>query len=118
MGTPQNEREQGRTSPTSRPVSKGGGNTPADTSDVEKGADINHAEDTTDGPRRKVPEGYKEFDDPNIVNWDGPDDPSNPYNWKVSKKIILAASIAAITFITYVVIPGGISFDRILMTSF
>ena len=35
--------------------------------------------------------------DPNIVNWDGPDDPENPMNWNSRKK---AAAIGIVSFIT------------------
>ncbi|EAS30292.3 multidrug resistance protein [Coccidioides immitis RS] len=45
----------------------------------------------------KVPE---ESRDPNIVDWDGPDDPQNPLNWKIKKKVMIVSSIAIITFIT------------------
>ncbi|KAI1910027.1 hypothetical protein LOZ53_000189 [Ophidiomyces ophidiicola] len=38
--------------------------------------------------------------DPNIVDWDGPDDPENPLNWTFKKKAIIVGSIAIITFIT------------------
>lgn len=39
----------------------------------------------------------KAEDDPNIVNWDGPDDPENPMNWSSNKK---ATAIGIISFIT------------------
>lgn len=38
--------------------------------------------------------------DPNIVDWDGPDDPENPLNWPARKKwthIILLATITTLT---------------------
>lgn len=35
--------------------------------------------------------------DPNVVDWEGPDDPSNPMNWSSSKKI---ASIGLVSLIT------------------
>lgn len=38
--------------------------------------------------------------DPNIVDFDGPDDPENPMNWKASKKWGMVALISAITFLT------------------
>lgn len=38
--------------------------------------------------------------DPNIVDFEGPDDPENPMNWKASKKWGMVALIAAITFLT------------------
>ncbi|CAI7573574.1 unnamed protein product [Penicillium crustosum] len=38
--------------------------------------------------------------DPNIVDWDGPDDPENPLNWTSGRKITATCSIALITFLT------------------
>ncbi|WEW56773.1 hypothetical protein PRK78_002225 [Emydomyces testavorans] len=42
----------------------------------------------------------EETRDPNIVDWDGPDDPQNPLNWTFKKKFMIVGSIAIITFIT------------------
>jgi len=39
--------------------------------------------------------------DPNIVDWDGPDDPENPLNWTKRKKVNATVSIALITLLTY-----------------
>lgn len=38
--------------------------------------------------------------DPNIVDWDGPNDPENPLNWTKKQKISATVSIALITFLT------------------
>lgn len=38
--------------------------------------------------------------DPNIVDWDGPDDPENPLNWTAKRKVTATVSIALITFLT------------------
>jgi hypothetical protein len=40
------------------------------------------------------------FRDPNIVDWDGPDDPENPLNWTKRKKVNATVSIALITLLT------------------
>ena len=48
----------------------------------------------------KEQEKSEEPVDPNIVDWDGPDDPTNPMNWppwKVKAHIFL---VSAITFVT------------------
>ena len=37
--------------------------------------------------------------DPNIVDWDGPDDPANPLNWSLSRKTVAIAIVSAITFV-------------------
>lgn len=39
--------------------------------------------------------------DPNIVDWEGPDDPENPLNWPFRKKVVATVIIASITFVTY-----------------
>ncbi|XXH02925.1 hypothetical protein Hte_009315 [Hypoxylon texense] len=36
---------------------------------------------------------------PNIVWWDGPDDPENPYNWPTWRKVLNCGLISAMTFI-------------------
>ena len=36
---------------------------------------------------------------PNIVDWDGPDDPENPRNWKSSKVIVNISIVSTITFL-------------------
>ena len=41
-------------------------------------------------------------DDPNVVDWDGPDDPANPMNWSKSRKWSVVWLASALTFITYV----------------
>lgn len=38
--------------------------------------------------------------DPNIVDWDGPEDLENPLNWSSGLKWGIVATISAITFIT------------------
>ncbi|KAJ4002921.1 hypothetical protein NW766_012570 [Fusarium irregulare] len=38
--------------------------------------------------------------DPNIVNWDGPDDPANPQNWSMKKKTVTVIIVSSVTFVT------------------
>lgn len=38
--------------------------------------------------------------DPNIVDWDGPNDSANPLNWSLAKKSINIAILSAMTFLT------------------
>jgi multidrug resistance protein len=38
--------------------------------------------------------------DPNLVDWDGPDDPANPQNWAASRKWGIIAALGAVTLIT------------------
>lgn len=41
-----------------------------------------------------------ENDDPNVVWWDGPDDPENPYNWPQWRKVANCSLISGMTFLT------------------
>jgi len=62
--------------------------------DLEKGeaaASLSSEEVSPDG---------NEDDDPNIVFWDGPDDPQNPMNWRPMKKWGTVTLVSAITFLT------------------
>ncbi|KIH90238.1 Major Facilitator Superfamily protein [Sporothrix brasiliensis 5110] len=38
--------------------------------------------------------------DPNVVWWDGPDDPQNPFNWPTWHKALNCTLISALTFVT------------------
>lgn len=70
--------------------------------DVEKGIE-SHAHSThTDERTLSVdqPIAVTEERDPNIVDWDGPDDPNNPQNWPAKKKWSIIAALGAITLIT------------------
>ena len=40
----------------------------------------------------------REERDPNLVEWDGPNDPENPMNWKTSKKWIITIALGFMTF--------------------
>ncbi|GHJ87320.1 hypothetical protein NliqN6_3722 [Naganishia liquefaciens] len=54
--------------------------------------------------------GIKEGEDPNIVDWYGPDDPENPLNFSLFKKCFVTFCIALITISVYmgssIVTPG------------
>lgn len=53
--------------------------------------------DPTEKPRQDVSQ------DPDIVDWDGPDDPQNPQNWPENKKWMNIALISGMTLVTCVV---------------
>lgn len=55
---------------------------------AERGSAVNDAVETTEPPT-----------DPNIVTWDGKDDPENPQNWPFKRKFAAVAIVSAITFI-------------------
>ncbi|KAF6823666.1 bicyclomycin resistance [Colletotrichum plurivorum] len=59
--------------------------------DVEKGSPK-----TTDGEDA----GGESSEDENVVWWDGPDDPENPYNWPSWRKVMTCTLISAMTFVT------------------
>lgn len=65
-----------------------------DASAVEKGIVETQAPTTTAGPDSTTPE------DPNIVFWDGPNDPENPMNWSFKLKLTNVALVSAWTFLT------------------
>ncbi|OJD23493.1 hypothetical protein ACJ73_05155 [Blastomyces percursus] len=67
--------------------------------DVEKGPTLpSSGEDGSQPPDRPVSGGERM--DSNKVDWDGPDDPMNPYNWPTTKKVGIVVGIALITFLT------------------
>jgi len=73
--------------------------------DIEKGAQSrahsSHTDEQTLSSNAPAPSANEnEPQDPNIVDWDGPDDPSNPQNWPARKKWGIIAALAAITLIT------------------
>ncbi|KAF2121940.1 major facilitator superfamily domain-containing protein [Lophiotrema nucula] len=64
--------------------------------DIEKGApdrseSLSSVEEADDAASQQ---------DPNIVDWDGPDDPQNPMNWTFNKKWGTVILVSAITFLT------------------
>lgn len=59
--------------------------------DLEKGKKSDDDEDEKD----KKEEDEK---DPNLVEWDGPDDPENPYNWSAKRRWIYTVLLGMTTF--------------------
>lgn len=76
------------------------------TADVEKGGAQSQALSTYTDERTLSVEGAATAQDnnavrdPNVVDWDGPDDPANPLNWPAKKKWSIIAALGAVTFIT------------------
>ncbi|KGM91529.1 uncharacterized protein PADG_12387 [Paracoccidioides brasiliensis Pb18] len=58
------------------------------------------SEDVDCTPTCDTSETDGEVSDLNKVDWDGPDDPMNPYNWPMTKKTSIVLNIALITFLT------------------
>lgn len=46
--------------------------------------------------------------DPNVVDWDGPDDPENPQNWSVRFKWLMTMVVIIMTVNVYVFIPDSL----------
>ncbi|PVI00283.1 MFS general substrate transporter [Periconia macrospinosa] len=63
-------------------------------------------ERTLDGTKTSPPPQETQDSDPDIVDWDGPDDPENPQNWPSRKKWGLVAILGTVTLVT----PLGSSF--------
>ena len=59
------------------------------------GSDIHEIADLEKGPTAS------EKQDPNIVDFDGPDDPEKAVNWSVKHKYSMLALVSIMTFITY-----------------
>jgi MFS transporter, DHA1 family, multidrug resistance protein len=65
--------------------------------DLEKGdgedLGANQGRTQQDAPAKDVP-----AKDPNLIEWDGPDDPGNPMNWSRTKKWIITIVLGLMTF--------------------
>ncbi|KAI6484354.1 hypothetical protein MCOR12_005325 [Pyricularia oryzae] len=59
--------------------------------DLERGTDATATESEGENPSE---------DDPNVVWWDGDDDPDNPYNWPEWKKWVNTIFVSTLTFLT------------------
>jgi hypothetical protein len=67
-----------------------------DNIDLEKGSTGKLPSDrgAADGPPPPT-----QAKDPNLIEWDGPDDPGNPMNFSVSKKWVLTGVMGSLTWI-------------------
>ncbi|KAI1078987.1 bicyclomycin resistance protein [Whalleya microplaca] len=65
--------------------------------------DVEKAQVSGEGTPSMINQGDGDGDDdtdPNVVWWDGPDDPENPYNWPKWRKFLNCGLISAMTFIS------------------
>lgn len=53
-----------------------------------------------DVEKNAVDDTKSDEDDPNVVFWDGPDDPANPYNWPAWRVVVNCGLISTLTFVT------------------
>ncbi|RAK95570.1 MFS transporter [Aspergillus ibericus CBS 121593] len=83
---------------------------PTDSQPVEKhvDTDVEKGAPAQDPPVAPV--------DPNIVNWDGPDDPANPRNWSKSYKLVnvtlVSLSVLYVNLATTMFAPGASIMQR------
>jgi hypothetical protein len=72
--------------------------------DVEKGFELPSSTSQEMSLEEEMPKENvaAETPDPNIVDWDGPDDPKNPMNWSSFRKWTTIGLVSTITFVTYV----------------
>ncbi|KAM0145015.1 hypothetical protein ACHAQE_003740 [Botrytis cinerea] len=50
--------------------------------------------------REKTQKSTKSVRDPNLVTWEGPNDPENPKNWKIGRKWAAVLVVSSFTFIS------------------
>jgi len=76
------------------------GETPSNSSDEDfREKDLEKGDEVADN--RKVEESKnkeQEAKDPNLIEWNGPDDPENPLNWPNGKKWRVTMALAFMTF--------------------
>ncbi len=68
--------------------------------DVEKEAAASDENDANKSGNEKEEPVANSEEDANVVFWDGPDDPANPFNWPTWVKVTNCALISTLTFIT------------------
>lgn len=73
---------------------------PSNEKDVKTSASEKDVEKGVSPASSSIHDGNDTDVDPNIVDFDGTDDPQNPMNWRSSKKWGMVALISAITFLT------------------
>ncbi|KAG9591916.1 MFS multidrug transporter-like protein, partial [Aureobasidium melanogenum] len=66
---------------------------------AETALDI-EAQSEKDAPRLSRKSTSKSVKDPNLVTWDGPDDPENPKNWGKGRKWAATLVVSSFTFIS------------------
>ena len=95
------------TDPEKKPASTGppNGNESPRSSNLDEKIDL-EAGHASEDSKKKDPGIRSTEVDPNIVDWDGPDDPKNPVNWSENLKWANVAVIASITFLTQVIPPS------------
>jgi DHA1 family multidrug resistance protein-like MFS transporter len=61
--------------------------------------DLEKADEEANKKKAQLPRNNSQKKkDPNLIEWDGPDDPENPMNWPVTKKWIVTVALGLMTF--------------------
>jgi MFS transporter, DHA1 family, multidrug resistance protein len=60
--------------------------------------DLENADSEDPCPEEQGEQTAQPATDPNLIEWDGPDDPENPLNWSKSKKWITTCVLGLMTF--------------------
>lgn len=72
-----------------------------------KGSGLSVDDNKDSGPAK--PEKYERtISDPNIVDWDGPDDKANPRNWPKNKKLLNIGLVSLSVLYTYVLLHNQV----------
>jgi DHA1 family multidrug resistance protein-like MFS transporter len=74
---------------------EGGAFPETDSTDEEK--DLERGDEEGDNAKAEA-QKKKEEKDLNLIEWDGPNDPENPMNWKTSKKWTITVMLGLMTF--------------------
>lgn len=78
--------------PGDETANNSGQDSPTTDKDLEKG------EGEGDGQQSAGAQGEEKKKDPNLIEWDGPNDPENPMNWAASKKWRVTIAMGLMTF--------------------
>jgi multidrug resistance protein len=73
---------------------------PSPNAEAEKGILSTTSSTLGDEETPRISPTAEPHTDPDIVDWDGPDDPENPMNWPKSRKWGLIACLGAVTLVT------------------
>jgi len=64
------------------------------------GSDADHKERDLEAANLPAPDAAQDSKDPDLVTWDGPQDPANPKNWVMKKKWVMTVLVSLFTFIS------------------
>ena len=87
-------------------VEHGDGRSPPSSSNKADASGDSHQSERVKSKEHRAQEQQEQVtkweDDPNLVDWDGPDDPDNPLNWPQWKKLLTTFLLCLMTFAIYI----------------